>query len=356
VNNSLNKKSPAVSRDVASLDQSARATLRKALLVCGALSVMLIFVAMVAATLGSERIPVVDSLRALFTGGADSGVLTATQLSILFEIRLPRILLGATVGASLAAAGASYQALLRNALAEPYLLGISNGAAVGTMVALVFFGANEWTRPVMAFAGALGATFVVYRLARGRAGASPERLILAGVIVTTFQSSLIVFITTLMDATRIRSFTFWLLGDLSQAASGSLWIAAVATIVGVTALTLKARPLNLLMLGERDAFDLGVEVERVRLQVFLAASLLVGVSVALSGSVGYVGLVVPHLVRMSTSGDNRVTIPAAALAGASFVVIADTLARTVIAPRELPVGAITALVGAPLFIYLLKRR
>jgi len=356
VNNSLNKKGPAVSLDVASLDQSARATLRKALLVCGALSIMLIFVVMVAATLGSERIPVVDSLRALFTGGADSGVLTATQLSILFEIRLPRILLAATVGASLAAAGASYQALLRNALAEPYLLGISNGAAVGTMVALVFFGANEWTRPVMAFAGALGATFVVYRLARGRAGASPERLILAGVIVTTFQSSLIVFITTLMDATRIRSFTFWLLGDLSQAASGSLWIAAVATIVGVTALTLKARPLNLLMLGERDAFDLGVEVERVRLQVFLAASLLVGVSVALSGSVGYVGLVVPHLVRMSTSGDNRVTIPAAALAGASFVVIADTLARTVIAPRELPVGAITALVGSPLFIYLLKRR
>jgi iron complex transport system permease protein len=259
-------------------------------------------------------------------------------------------LLAATVGASLAASGASYQALLRNALAEPYLLGISNGAAVGTMVALVFLGTNEWTRPLMAFGGALAATFVVYRLARGRAGATPEKLILAGVIVTTFQSSAIVFITTLMDATRIRSFTFWLLGDLSQATSRSIWIAVASTIVGVAALTLKARPLNLMMLGERDAFDLGVEVERVRLQVFLAASLLVGVSVA------YVGLVVPHLVRMSTSGDNRLTIPAAALAGASFVVIADTLARTVIAPRELPVGAITALVGAPLFIYLLKRR
>jgi iron complex transport system permease protein len=356
VNNNLNKKAPPISRNAASLDHNARATLRKTLVVCGALTILLIFIATIAATLGSERLPVVAALGALFTGGSNSGALTSTQRAILFEIRLPRILLAATVGASLAAAGASYQALLRNALAEPYLLGISNGAAVGTMVALVFFGANEWTRPVMAFAGALGATFVVYRLARGRAGASPERLILAGVIVTTFQSSLIVFITTLMDATRIRSFTFWLLGDLSQAASGSLWIAAVATIVGVTALTLKARPLNLLMLGERDAFDLGVEVERVRLQVFLAASLLVGVSVALSGSVGYVGLVVPHLVRMSTSGDNRVTIPAAALAGASFVVIADTLARTVIAPRELPVGAITALVGAPLFIYLLKRR
>jgi ABC-type Fe3+-siderophore transport system permease subunit len=356
VRKNLNKQPPAFNRSAASLDHDARATLRKTLIVCAALSIMLIFIAIVAANLGSERLPVVDALRALFTGGANSGALTATQRAILFDIRLPRILLAATVGASLAAAGASYQALLRNALAEPYLLGISNGAAVGTMVALVFFGANEWTRPLMAFAGALGATFVVYTLARGRAGASPERLILAGVIVTTFQSSLIVFITTLMDATRIRSFTFWLLGDLSQAASGSIRIAAVATIAGVAGLTFKARALNLMMLGERDAFDLGVEVERVRLQVFLAASLLVGVSVALSGSVGYVGLVVPHLVRLSTSGDNRLTIPAAALAGASFVVVADTLARTVIAPRELPVGAITALIGAPLFIYLLKRR
>jgi iron complex transport system permease protein len=356
VNNSLNNEASIISRSAVTMDHSARATLRKTLMVCAALTVMLIFIAIIAATLGSERIPVANVLRAIFTGGSNSGALTATQRAILFDIRLPRILLAATVGASLAAAGASYQALLRNALAEPYLLGISNGAAVGTMLALVFLGANEWTRPLMAFAGALAATFVVYQLARGRAGASPERLILAGVIVTTFQSSAIVFITALMDATRIRSFTFWLLGDLSQAASGSLWIAVASTIAGVTWLTFKARPLNLLMLGERDAFDLGVEVERVRLQVFLAASLLVGVSVALGGSVGYVGLVVPHLVRMSTSGDNRMTIPAAALAGASFVVVADTLARTVIAPRELPVGAITALIGAPLFIYLLKRR
>lgn len=355
MNNSLNQQIPTLGRRIASTERSARATLSKTLIVCGVLTVVLILIVIIAATLGSERVPAVDVLRALFTGGTDTGGLTATQRAILFDIRLPRILLAATVGASLAAAGASYQALLRNALAEPYLLGISNGAAVGTMVALVFLGANEWTRPLMAFAGALAATFVVYRLARGRAGVSPERLILAGVIVTTFQSSVIVFITTLMDATRIRSFTFWLLGDLSQASPGSLWIIVASTVVGVAALTLKARPLNLLMLGERDAFDLGVEVGRVRFQVFLAASLLVGVSVALSGSVGYVGLVVPHLVRMSTSGDNRLTIPAAALVGASFVVVADTLARTVIAPRELPVGAITALIGAPLFIYLLKR-
>jgi iron complex transport system permease protein len=356
VNNSINNQDSILRGADVSTDHRARATLRKTLVVCSALALLLILIAIVAATLGSERLPIADVLSALFTGGANTGTLTSTQLAILFDIRLPRILLAATVGASLAAAGASYQALLRNALAEPYLLGISNGAAVGTMVALVFLGADEWTRPVMAFIGALAATFVVYRLAHGRAGASPERLILAGVIVTTFQSSIIVFITTLMDATRIRSFTFWLLGDLSQAAPGSLWIIAISTIAGVAGLTFKARSLNLLMLGERDAFDLGVEVERVRLQVFFAASLLVGVSVALSGSVGYVGLVVPHLVRMSTTADNRLTIPAAALAGAAFVVAADTVARTIIAPRELPVGAITALIGAPLFIYLLKRR
>jgi len=259
------------------------------------------------------------------------------------------------VGMCLAAAGAGYQSLLRNPLAEPYLLGVSNGAAVGTMTALVFFGAYEWSRPLLAFAGALAATFVVYRLARGRAGASPERLILAGVIVTTFLSSAIVFITTLMDATRIRSFTFWLLGDLSGTTGTLLAIAFVAAGIGVAVLVMNARALNLMMLGERDAFDFGVEVGRVRLIVFVAASLLVGASVASSGSVGYVGLVVPHLVRLAFGSDNRLVLPAAAIAGATFVIVADTLARTVIAPRELPVGAITALIGAPLFVYLLRR-
>lgn len=264
-------------------------------------------------------------------------------------------MLGATVGASLAAAGAGYQALLRNPLAEPYLLGISNGAAVGTMIALVFFGTQEWSRPVMAFAGALTSTFVVYRLARGRAGASTERLILAGVIVTTFLSSAIVFITTLMDATRIRSFTFWLLGDLSGTTGALLGVAIFGAVVGTVVLATHSRSLNLMMLGERDAFDLGVEVGRVRVHVFLAASLMVGASVAASGSVGYVGLVVPHLVRLSFGSDNRTVILATALAGALFVVVADTTARTIISPRELPVGAITALIGAPLFIYLLRR-
>src|SRR5436853_1411156 len=207
----------------------------------------------------------------------------------------------------------------------------------------------------MALAGPITSAFVVYRLASGRTGASPEKSILAGVIVTTFLSSAIVFLTTLMDATRIRSFTFWLLGDLSGTTSSLLSIALIAAAIGVVTLVLNARALNLMMLGERDAFDLGVEVRSIRLIVFIAASLLVGASVASSGSVGYVGLVVPHLVRLSFGSDNRLVIAAAALAGASFVIVADTLSRTIIAPRELPVGAITALIGAPLFIYLLRR-
>jgi iron complex transport system permease protein len=333
----------------------ARVTLRQTIIACAALAFVLLASVLLMSLLGSERLPVRASLCALLTAGQSTCGLTADQFSILFEIRLPRILLAAAVGASLSAAGASYQALLRNPLAEPYLLGVSNGAAVGTMIALVFLGSWEWSRPVLAFSGALIATAVVYRLARGRAGATPERLILAGVIVTTFLSSVIVFVTTLLDATRIRSFTFWLLGDLSGSTTSLLAVAITIAIAGTVVLALNARSLNLMMLGERDAFDLGVEVGRVRVSVFLAASLLVGSSVASSGSVGYVGLVVPHLVRLSLGSDNRITIPAAALGGALFVIVADTIARTIIAPRELPVGAITALVGAPLFIYLLKR-
>jgi len=334
----------------------AYATPRRTVSVCLALLFALVCVGLLASVIGAERLPVVASLHALLTAGTGTTLLTAEQHAILFDVRVPRILLAGIVGASLATAGAGYQSLLRNPLAEPYLLGISNGAAVGTMIALVFFSAHEWSRPVLAFAGALAATLLVYKLARGRTGgASPARLILAGVIVTTFLSSVIVFVTTLMDATRIRSFTFWLLGDLSNSPGNLLYVAFIAAAVGICVLTINARSLNLLMLGERDAFDLGVEVERVRIGVFLAASLMVGSSVAAGGSVGYVGLVVPHLVRLSLGSDNRLTIPASALTGALFVILADTIARTVIAPRELPVGAITALIGAPLFVLLLKK-
>ncbi|HLL99436.1 MAG TPA: iron ABC transporter permease, partial [Pyrinomonadaceae bacterium] len=275
--------------------------------------------------------------------------------AILFDIRLPRVLLGLATGASLAAAGAAFQSLLRNPLAEPYLLGVSNGAALGTMFAFIFFGGFEFARPLAAFAGASLATFAVYKMAQSRAGMNTERLVLSGVIVTTFLSSIIVLLTTLLDATKLRSFTFWLLGDLSQATNNSFYLAIIAAVLGTIILTATARSLNLMMLGERDAFDFGVEVGKTRLIVFATASALVGIAVASSGSVGYVGLVVPHIVRLLLGSDNRRVIPATAFAGAIFVMLADTVARTAIAPRELPVGAITALIGAPMFIYLLKK-
>ena len=302
----------------------------------------LLIVALAAAIfLGSERLAFFD--------------LTEAQASILYDIRLPRVLLGASVGAALAVAGASLQALLRNPLAEPYLLGVSNGAALGTMLAFVFFSQIELARPVFAFAGAGIATFAVYQMAKSRAGMNVERLVLSGVIVTTFLSSIIVLLTSLLDAAKLRSFTFWLLGDLSQATRGGFYLTFAVVVAGTIILTSQARALNLMMIGERDAFDFGVEVRRVRLIVFAVASILVGSSVAASGSVGYVGLIVPHLIRLAIGSDNRLVIPFSAIAGAIFVLSADTVARVAIAPRELPVGAITALIGAPMFIYLLRR-
>lgn len=295
----------------------------------------------VAVSVGSERVSIFD--------------LNEQTRAILFDIRLPRVLLGACVGASLAVAGASLQALLRNPLAEPYLLGVSNGAALGTLLAFVFLDGVAGARPAMAFAGAGIATFAVYQMARSRAGMNVERLVLSGVIVTTFLSSIIVLLTSLLDAARLRGYTFWLLGDLSQATYDGFYMTLAAATVGTLVLSSQARALNLMMVGERDAFDFGVEVGRIRMIVFGMASILVGTAVAASGSVGYVGLIVPHLVRLSVGSDNRLVVPMSAIAGAIFVVLADTVARTAIAPRELPVGAITALIGAPLFIYLLRR-
>lgn len=308
----------------------------------GAGLVVLLGVVLAAAVcLGSEKLAFFD--------------LSDAQATILYDIRLPRVLLAACVGASLAVAGAGLQALLRNPLAEPYLLGVSNGAALGTMLAFTIFAQTEWARPLLAFAGAGAALFAVYRMAQSRAGMNVERLVLSGVIVTTFLSSVIVLLTSLIDAAKLRSFTFWLLGDLSQATRGGVYLTLAAAVAGTVVLSSQARALNLLMIGERDAFDFGVEVKRVRLIVFATTGLLVGSSVAASGSVGYVGLIVPHLIRLLTGSDNRFVVPFSAVAGAIFVVAADTLARIAIAPRELPVGAITALIGAPLFIWLLRR-
>jgi iron complex transport system permease protein len=254
----------------------------------------------------------------------------------------------------LALAGAAFQALLRNPLADPYVLGVSSGAALGAIVGILFASQITFARPVLSFAGAAAATFVVYLL--GRRADDPARLILAGVVISTLLASLMVLLTTLADDIRLRNITFWLLGDLSSGSGELIGFLAFAVVIGAAVLIVNARALNLMLVGERDAFALGVETTRVRWIVFVTASLLTAAAVSTGGAIGYVGLVVPHLIRLASGTDNRLVLPASALAGALLVLLADTTARTVIAPRELPTGAITALVGAPMLVYLLVGR
>lgn len=304
---------------------------------------------------GSESVPVPEIARAIaakITGGVTG--LAREQEVILFGLRLPRIALAVGVGAALAAAGAAFQALLRNPLADPYILGVSGGAALGAILSIMLASQWLWARPAMSFAGAAAASLVVYRI--GRRDDDPAHLVLAGVVISTFLSSVIAVLTSIAEDIKLRNITLWLLGDLSSGSSEGLGVIAVAAICGVGALLTQARALNLMMIGERDAFALGVETARVRWIVFATASMLTGSAVAAGGAIGYVGLVAPHLVRLAGGADNRWVIPASAIAGALMVLAADTAARTALAPRELPTGAVTAIVGAPIFIYLLLRR
>jgi iron complex transport system permease protein len=251
-------------------------------------------------------------------------------------------------------AGAAYQALLRNPLADPYILGISTGSALGAIIATVFAEAIPVGRPIAAFIGASLAIATVYVLGQTREGASSERLILAGVITNAFLSSLVIFLLTAVSGSNLRSVFSWLIGDLSGGAR-LLPVVAAFSVAGIAVIYANARSLNLLMMGEEDAAALGVEVKRLKITTYLAASLITGAATAASGVIGFVGLIIPHAIRLAAGSDNRLVIPAAAMAGGAFILLADTVARTVIAPQELHIGVITALVGAPVFIYLLRR-
>jgi iron complex transport system permease protein len=248
------------------------------------------------------------------------------------------------------------QALLRNPLADPYVLGVSSGAAVGAVLALILISNYPLAQPGGAFLGALITTGLVYFLGQDQRGLSPQKLVLAGAVTTSFLWAVIVFLLTLTNTIRLRGIAFWLMGDLSFAPVSLLAVTAIFSLLGMIGLLLVARPLNVIMISEASAYSLGIPVSKLRLIVYLLASLLTGVTVAVAGTVGYVGLIVPHLVRLAWSSDNRLVLPASALLGATLLLLADTVARTAMAPRELPVGAVTALLGAPLFIYLLRRR
>ena len=333
-------------------------TRSRALIVISVLLLALLGLAVTAAGLGSERVASGNLLPAIIsklTGTVSP--LSREQDVIIFSLRLPRIALAIGVGAALAVAGAAFQALLRNPLADPYVLGVSGGAALGSITAIIFaselsYGVS-YIRPLFGFAGAAIVTLIVYRL--GRREDDPAHLVLAGVVMSTFLSSVIALMTAMTDNVKLRNITLWLLGDLSSGAVEGLLFVIAAAAAGVTVLVTQSRALNLMMIGERDAFAMGVETARVRWVVHLTASLLTGAAVSAGGAIGYVGLVTPHLVRLAAGSDNRLVIPASAIGGALMVLIADTIARTALAPRELPTGAITALIGAPVFVYLLLK-
>jgi iron complex transport system permease protein len=302
---------------------------------------------------GAAAIPLRGVLAAL-AGGADE-----TTRTIVLQLRLPRAVLALMVGGSLAVAGVVFQALLRNPLAEPYVLGVSGGAAVGAVAAgvLGWSARAGWSLPLAAFSGAVVAILLVFRVAAAAGRAlDPRVLLLAGVVIGAFFNALILLLLTFSDIESFRSAVFWMMGSLAAASWGGVAVMAAYVVPAVIVLMALARPLDLLAAGEETALYLGTRVERVRRGAFLVTSLLVGVAVAVSGVIGFIGLVVPHALRLLWGSGHRFLLPASFLAGAAFLLAADTAARTVVAPGELPVGVVTALVGVPLFLFLLVRR
>lgn len=272
--------------------------------------------------------------------------------TLVVQLRLPRALAAFGAGALLALAGALMQVLLRNPLADPYILGVSGGAAVGALLTMVA-GLGVFWLQAGAFAGALGATLLVFALAHGRGGWTPTRLLLTGVVVASGFSALISLILSLGPDRSLRSMLFWLMGDLSYADSSA---AMLLLPVGLLILLYPfARHLNVLARGETLAELLGVPVRPFKILIYLTASLATGLAVTLAGSIGFVGLVVPHMLRLAGGSDHRWVLPGSLLLGGSLVMLADTLARTVMAPMQLPVGVLLAMLGVPVFLYLLHR-
>ena len=280
----------------------------------------------------------------------------AESSAIVRDLRLPRVLLAFLVGGSLGVVGASLQALLRNPLADPYLLGLSGGAGLGAVLAIALNPNWPWAVPAAAFAGAGGAVALVYRLSvvAGRR-LDPRVLLLAGVIVGSFAGAIMTTVVSLSEAAELRRAFLWLLGGFGGASWSALGVFCAYAALPLLVLLLSGRGLDLLALGEESAKHLGADVERSKRVIYVATSLLTAASVAVCGIVGFVGLVVPHAVRRLWTPMHRQLLPAAFFLGGAFLVLADGLARTVVRPLELPVGAVTAIVGVPLFAILLRR-
>jgi len=332
-------------------------TPRRLLGICALLCAVLFAAVVIALRMGDYPISVRDIVATLFSNAIGRRDQIPSEFwLVIFGLRLPRIALGILVGASLATSGAGFQALLRNPLAEPYVLGVSSGAALGAILSLIFAPHAPGAIQLAAFAGAGATIAAVYFLGRRGGQLDSPTLLLGGIVAASFLSAAIIFLMTTLSGRDLRGMAFWLMGDLASPPLIDLRWLYLVLVVAAAAIYSASSDLNLILTGEKEARHLGVNVDRVKLIVYISASVLTGLAVSVSGAIGYVGLLVPHVMRMLFGTDYRVLIPTSAIGGAILIVLADTLARTVVAPTELPVGAMTALAGAPVFIYLMRRR
>ena len=324
--------------------------------------VLLFIEVVISLRMGDYPIGVRDIVATLYHGALGQWDAIPSEFKlVVFGLRLPRIALGILVGAALSTAGAGFQALLRNPLADPYVLGVSSGAALGAMLSLIVAPHTVGAIQIAAFVGAAATIAAVYFLGRRGGQLDSATLLLAGIVAASFLSAIIIFLLTMVSGTELRSMTFWLMGDLTAPPPttnvvGWFGFLFLIFVVAAGAMYTTSSDLNLILTGEQEARHLGVNVNRVKMVVYIAASVLTGLAVSVSGAIGYIGLLVPHVMRLLFGTDYRLLLPTSAIGGAIVIVLADTLARTVVAPTQLPVGAMTALAGAPVFIYLMRKR
>ncbi|TXH27160.1 MAG: iron ABC transporter permease [Cyclobacteriaceae bacterium] len=332
--------------------------------IIGILALVLVLVALVSVSIGQVTIPLKDMVWLVWHKvGLTNQQPDAVYETVLWSIRLPRIVMTILIGAALAVSGAALQGLFRNPLVEPGLIGVSSGAALA-VVTWVVFGSFLFTdsalgvsllMPVVAFAGGFAATVLVMKIGQQLGKINIAVLILGGVAINALAGALMGLVIFYADENQLRMFTFWTLGDLGGATWQKVFITAPLLIVSSVWMLTYTSSLNAIAVGEAEAFHMGVDVERIKKSIVFFSALAVGVSVSLAGIIGFIGLVVPHLVRVIFHADNRLVLPASLLGGPILLLLADLVARTLVAPTELPIGVVTALIGAPFFIFLLVR-
>ncbi len=329
------------------------------------LFLLLFFAIIFSVSIGPMQIPAdrvfnIITKEVPFIGNFIEGDISSIETEVVLQVRLPRVLAAAFVGIALTCSGVVLQGLLRNPMADPYILGISAGASLGASLAIAFgfgisFLGNLYSIPLMAFIGALGTIFLVYSIASRSSSNSILTLLLIGVAMNSFFSA-IVSLVKLIGSEALHGIVFWILGSLQVTGWNHFFIVAPLTLVGSIVIFVYSRDLNILALGEDQAQNLGVDIGKLKKIMLICASLITAAAVSISGIIGFVGLIIPHITRILVGPDHRVLIPSASLLGAIVLILCDTVARTIMSPAEIPVGIITALLGGPFFIYLLLRR